>query len=73
MDLHDLTGRRREIAELMATGLSRSQIAACLKSSSGVPISVRTVDTHIRRIADALPHDHVPAFRRVQLWVRSQK
>jgi DNA-binding NarL/FixJ family response regulator len=73
MNLNDLSGRRREIAELLATGLSRAEIAGRLGTERGRSLSVRTVDAHVRLIAAALPPDDLTAFRRVKRWAQTQR
>jgi len=69
--LIDLTKRRRAVAALVGLGLTRAEIARRLCDSTGVPISIRTVDTHVQAIAGLLPNGELPAYRRVKLWVRS--
>ena len=69
--LSDLTPRQRQIAELLAQGLTRPAIAMRL-AHPGIPVSVRTIDSHIRAIATQLPHDDLPASRRVRKWACDQ-
>jgi FixJ family two-component response regulator len=72
MTLSDLTPRQREIAELVGRGITRPQIALRLSRPGRSPMSVRTVDVHIRAIAAMLPRDDLPASRRVRKWVNTQ-
>ena len=69
--LDDLTPRQRQIARLVGLGLSRREMAKQL-SEPGRPLSIRTVDVHLRAIAALLPRDDLPASRRVRKWVRAQ-
>jgi DNA-binding NarL/FixJ family response regulator len=70
--LADLTPRQRQIAELTGLGISRREIAARLSEPGKSPLSIRTVDVHIRAIASLLPRDDLPASRRVRKWVNAQ-
>jgi DNA-binding NarL/FixJ family response regulator len=47
-DQHDLTGREREVLDLLADGASNRQIARALG------VSLKTVQNHVSRILDKL-------------------
>jgi DNA-binding NarL/FixJ family response regulator len=68
-----LTPRQTQVAMLVAQGLSRRAIAARLGEVRGKPLSIRTVDAHVRAIASLLPHDDLPAYRRVANWGRGDR
>jgi DNA-binding NarL/FixJ family response regulator len=70
--LADLTPRQRQVAELIAMGLTRRTVAHRLSEGSG-RLSIRTVDAHLRAVADRLPRNELPASRRVRAWVLSQR
>jgi DNA-binding CsgD family transcriptional regulator len=72
LSLSDLTARQREVAELVGLAFPRRQIAARLSRPGRPPMSIRTVDVHIRAIAALLPRDDLPASRRVRKWVNSR-
>lgn len=72
MTLSDLTPRQREIALLVAQGLTRARIARQLSQAAQRPLSIRTVDAHIQTIAGRLPDDGLPATRRVRRWASAQ-
>lgn len=72
MTLADLTPRQREVALLVAQGLTRARIAEQLGDSARRRLSIRTVDAHIQAIAMRLPDDGLPAMRRVRRWVNTQ-
>lgn len=59
-----LTRREREVAELIAQGLSNSQIAAQLV------LSPRTAQTHVQHVLDKLAMDN---RAQVAVWVTAQK
>lgn len=66
-----LTRREREVVDLVRLGLTRRAIAEKL-GGSGAPLSVRTVDAHLRAVAMRLPDDHLPMMRRVRRWTEEQ-
>jgi DNA-binding CsgD family transcriptional regulator len=72
MTLSDLTPRQREVALLVAQGLTRARIAQQLSHPAHNPLSIRTVDAHIQAIAGRLPDDGLPAARRVRRWASAQ-
>jgi DNA-binding NarL/FixJ family response regulator len=72
LTLSDLTPRQREVALLVAQGLTRARIAEQLSHPTQRPLSIRTVDVHIQTIAGRLPNDGLPATRRVRRWARAQ-
>jgi DNA-binding NarL/FixJ family response regulator len=72
MTLADLTPRQREVAILVAQGLTRREIASRLSASGNHVVTIRTVDAHLHAIASRLPADDLPATRRVRKWVRGQ-
>jgi len=61
--LHRLTGRQREILQLIAEGRSTKEIAAMLD------LSVKTVETHRSRLMDTLEIHDVPGL--VRFAIRS--
>jgi DNA-binding NarL/FixJ family response regulator len=62
-DPRPLTARQRQVAELLAAGLSRRDIASALGCSA------ETVKVHVREIARRLPGD-VSVRRRCAVWVQ---
>jgi len=72
MLLSDLTPRQRQMALLVAQGLTRASIARQLSEPGQRPLSIRTVDVHIQTIAGRLPNDGPPATRRVRRWAQTQ-
>lgn len=60
-----LTPRELEVAALVSSGMSQREISAELG------IAVRTVETHLMRLALKIPGD-LPATLRVISWYRGQ-
>ena len=74
MRLSDLTPREREVAELVATGLTCQQIARRLpnlRSRRGGTITAETVQNHVERIAERIGGEGQPRWR-VLRWVIAQ-
>ena len=65
--LADLSPRHRQVALLLAEGLSHKKIALRLCLTRG------TVRQYINRIADRLPDEKLPASERVIVWVRTHE
>lgn len=57
----DLTPRQKQIAELVAAGLTTKQIARVVR------ISPRTVEAHVREAAEQIPGDSYPRHK-LTLW-----
>jgi DNA-binding CsgD family transcriptional regulator len=75
MRLADLSPREREVAELLAQGLTCSEIALRLpnlRSRRGGTITRETVQNHVERIADRIGGKGKPKSRVVH-WVLSQR
>ena len=65
--LADLSPRHRQVALLLAQGLSHKKIAIRLHLTRG------TVRQYINRIADRLPDEDLPATARVVAWVLTER
>lgn len=73
--LKDLTPREREVAELLALGLTCAEIAKRLpnlRSRRGGTITRETVQNHVERIADRIGGTGAPRMR-VVVWVLRQQ
>lgn len=60
--IRPLTPRQEEVARLVAQGFPYKRIALA------IGVSRRTAEHHVEAIADLLPSDDLPAYRRVQIW-----
>lgn len=61
------TPRQLEVAELVAAGKTRREIAFALN------LADETVKAHIARLADAIPNPHdLPPRAAITLWFRSR-
>ncbi len=67
--LADLTPRQRQVVELMRQRLPYAEIAVELARTGDGKLSLRTVQSHVRQIADRLPCNGLPAGRRIRQWV----
>jgi DNA-binding NarL/FixJ family response regulator len=65
MTYPSLTEREREVAELVAQGFGYAEIGARLKP----PTAARTVEAHVRAIAQKIPDNGLPSLRRIMLWM----
>ncbi len=73
MTLDDLSERKRQVAMLVALGLSYAAIARRLSKRDGSHPSARTIEMHTRQLADAIERgSDVPPRTRVRRWVESQ-
>jgi DNA-binding NarL/FixJ family response regulator len=73
MRFADLTPRQREIADLVSLRTPRREIAMRLSRPGRSPMSIRTVDAHIRAIVALLPRDELASSRRIRNWVNAQR
>jgi len=68
-----LSNREWQVAGQLATGKSYAAIARQLRKPNGEPITARTVEAHVARIAAKLPNpDGLSPRTLVMLWARDQ-